>query len=50
MYPIDIDFVWIGIDKVGHVAAFITAGKGQIPETAMPQVDFHISPEEIKLF
>jgi hypothetical protein len=31
MYPADLDFAWIAIDKNQHVGFFITAGEGPIP-------------------
>ncbi|MBK0054007.1 hypothetical protein [Stenotrophomonas sp. S39] len=30
-YPEDIDCTWLGVDRTGAVAAFVTAGKGEIP-------------------
>ncbi|MHC1673178.1 hypothetical protein ACODUM_09985 [Stenotrophomonas maltophilia] len=30
-YPEDIDCTWLGVDRTGAVAAFVTAGKGKIP-------------------
>jgi hypothetical protein len=30
-YPEDFDFAWIASDRVGHIAAFVTAGSGPIP-------------------
>lgn len=31
MYPEGIDYVWIALDRNGHVAAFVTGGSGPIP-------------------
>jgi hypothetical protein len=43
-YPTQIDCVWIGVDKIGQLAAFITAGCGPIPtklliECPIPIID-----------
>ncbi|WP_237151651.1 hypothetical protein [Oryzibacter oryziterrae] len=35
-----IDCLWLGVDKNGHVAAFITAGAGPIPTAALDDVKF----------
>lgn len=32
VYPTGSDLVWLGRDRVGRLAAFITAGAGQIPK------------------
>jgi hypothetical protein len=31
-----IDAAWIAVDTHGHVAVFITAGKGPLPDSALP--------------
>ena len=49
MYPNGIDVVWLGRDKVGHVAAFITAGLGPVPrwiefnDDSLAKTEFQIS-------
>lgn len=48
-YPEGIDAVWLGRDKVGHVAAFITAGLGPVPrwiefdDDSLTKVELQIS-------
>jgi hypothetical protein len=39
-YPEQIDCVWLASDRVGHVAAFITAGRGPIPLVILDRIDF----------
>jgi len=34
-YPHGIDLVWLAVDASGFVGAFITAGEGPIPESAL---------------
>jgi hypothetical protein len=34
-YPEQVDCAWLAVDSVGHVAVFITAGVGPIPETVL---------------
>ena len=34
-YPLGVDCVWIGLDKTGSVAAFVTAGSGDIPRSTL---------------
>jgi hypothetical protein len=34
-----LDVIWLAVDAKGHLAAFITAGEGPIPATALPLVD-----------
>lgn len=35
IYPAGFDFVWIGRDEKGRLAAFVTAGGGQIPKSLL---------------
>ncbi len=46
MYPTGIDWAWIGRDKVGRVAIFMTAGEGPVPGPALEQFNLEPSPEE----
>ncbi|SNY63296.1 hypothetical protein [Stenotrophomonas sp. CC120223-11] len=34
-YPNGIDCTWLGVDKFGAVAAFVTAGQGEIPSAIL---------------
>ena len=34
-----IDAAWIAVDAQGHVALFITAGEGSVPESALPSTE-----------
>ena len=31
LYPEEVDFAWLAVDRDDHVAAFVTAGCGPIP-------------------
>jgi hypothetical protein len=48
-YPAGIDFAWLGRDKLGNVAAFVTGGCGPIPREALWQVALPVAPEETLL-
>jgi len=47
-YPEQVDCVWLAVDSLGHVAAFITAGVGPIPERVLKN-EMPISEIESKL-
>ena len=34
-----VDAAWIAVDAYGHVAVFITAGEGPVPESARPSTE-----------
>ncbi len=38
-YPHDVDAVWLAANAHGHVAAFVTAGEGPVPEVVVGAVD-----------
>ena len=43
LYPSGIDLVWLGVDRSGAVAAFITAGDGPIPLSILQ----HIATDDV---
>jgi hypothetical protein len=45
-YPEGVDCVWLASDQAGHVGAFITAGMGPLPETALDAS--HIPVEDVE--
>jgi hypothetical protein len=38
-YPVQLDCVWVASDRNGHVAAFVTAGVGPIPEPVLDNTE-----------
>lgn len=46
-YPNDIDCIWIGQNRDGELAAFITAGAGPIPRNLLCRCDFESLEREI---
>lgn len=36
-YPDGIDCTWLGVDEFGTVAAFVTAGQGEIPSAILAE-------------
>jgi hypothetical protein len=47
VYPAGIDGSWIGRDKAGHVAIFITAGEGPVPGPALEQFNLEPCAEDL---
>ena len=44
-YPEGVDWVWVGVDSKGHVAAFVTAGIGPAPGHILGEHRPSIDPE-----
>jgi hypothetical protein len=45
-YPAQVDCVWLASDRVGQMAAFITAGEGPIPRVLLDHDEFDIEAIE----
>lgn len=48
-YPQGIDCVWLASDRDGRVAAFVTAGEGPVPESALADAAVELSDIEDRL-
>lgn len=48
-YPDGIDCTWLGVDRRGKIAAFVTAGEGEIPTALLMQPDVDLRDIETLL-
>lgn len=49
-YPDGIDCTWLGVDEFGAVAAFVTAGEGEIPSALLTDAVVDVREIEAMLF